>query len=375
MSRPKKRDVYFERLLAAIGSATDFIKQHEGFKEEAYWDKFGKVWTVGYGQTQIVDPTTGEMRPVKEGDRVTEEDAAKFVDQRVRSIAADIHKKHKPWRNRLSANALAALYDVAYNAGVGVLSASNSPNLNRRLNDLTNANGDSIVWDELPTYKKSGGRVIQGLVNRRADALQTWGPYADPVFTEDFENTEATKQLETQQATEGGDTEGTTTEAPPPAPTPAQPNGPRIVINPAVFEDKRDALCVAFNEALRIVMEETDFEPMSEPTDKQREFFADTAYADNELQLRRTILARIATLDTSVKDPTDEQIEETMELLEMTMEIGAPQNEWEQSAVQRLHDFLGKMLEATQEERDAEEPADVNTTFEPNLAPADQNLV
>lgn len=116
--------------------------------------------------------------------------------------------------------------------------------------------------------------------------------------------------------------------------------GPRIVINPKVFGDKRDALCVAFNEAFRVVMEENAFEPVSEPTEKQRKFFADTAYADDEVQLRRTILARIATLDTSVGDPTDEQIEETVEMLEMVMEVGAPQTEEEQRNVQRLRDLL-----------------------------------
>ena len=126
-----------------------------------------------------------------------------------------------------------------------------------------------------------------------------------------------------------------------------QQGGPRIVINPQVFNDKRDALCVAFNEAFRVVMEANGFEPVSEPTDAQRKFFADTAYADDEVQLRRTILARIATLDTSVKDPTDEQLEETAEMLEMVMETGAPQNEWEQSAVQRLHDVVVQAREST----------------------------
>lgn len=126
-------------------------------------------------------------------------------------------------------------------------------------------------------------------------------------------------------------------------------NGPRIVINPRVFEkrDPRDAMCVMWNEALRIVMSLNGFEPASEPTEAQRKFFADTAYADDELQLRRTILARIATLDTSVKDPTDEQLEETAEMLEMVMEVGAPQNEWEQAAVKRLHDVVVKSLEST----------------------------
>lgn len=121
-------------------------------------------------------------------------------------------------------------------------------------------------------------------------------------------------------------------------------SGPRIVINPQVFDDKRDALCVAFNEAFRIVMEDNAFEPVSEPTEKQRRFFADTAYADNEMQLRRTILARIATLDTSVSDPTDEQIQETAEMLEMVMEVGAPQNDWEQTCVKRLLDVVSASM-------------------------------
>ena len=114
----------------------------------------------------------------------------------------------------------------------------------------------------------------------------------------------------------------------------------RIIINPQVFKDSRDAMCVAFDEAFRILMEYMDFECVSEPTDEQRRFFADTAYADDEVQLRRTILARICTLDTSVKDPTDEQLQEAVEFLDSVMESGAPQNEWEQRSVQRLRDVV-----------------------------------
>ena len=116
--------------------------------------------------------------------------------------------------------------------------------------------------------------------------------------------------------------------------------GPRIVVNPKVFSDNRDATCVAWNEAFRIVMEENEFNPQSEPTDDQRRFFSDTAYADDEVMLRRTILARICTFDTSVKDPTDEQIAESAEFLETVMQIGAPQSQEEQTVVQRVHDIL-----------------------------------
>ena len=152
----------------------------------------------------------------------------------------------------------------------------------------------------------------------------------------------------TRTDAKGGDTPGSPLGAPVPVgPAPAQSGGPRIVINPQVFSDKRDALCVAFNEAFRIVMEDNAFDPVSEPTEKQRRFFADTAYADDEVQLRRTILARIATLDTSVSDPTDEQLQETAEMLEMVMEVGAPQNDWEQTCVKRLLDVVSASLNGT----------------------------
>lgn len=151
------------------------------------------------------------------------------------------------------------------------------------------------------------------------------------------------KRHEKQQDAKGGDSPGSETvvsEPPVSEPVPEDYRGPHIVINPSTFKNKKDALCVAFNEAFRVLMELNGFEPGSEPTDEQRRFFADTAYAEDELQLRRTILARIATLDTSVKDPTPDQVGETLEFLHTVLEIGAPQNEWEQQAVQRIIDML-----------------------------------
>lgn len=55
-----------------------------------------------------------------------------------------------------------------------------------------------------------------------------------------------------------------------------------IVINPSVFEDKRDALAVAWDEALRLFMEDTKFEPEFEITPEQEKFFRGTAYAEGE---------------------------------------------------------------------------------------------
>lgn len=120
-------------------------------------------------------------------------------------------------------------------------------------------------------------------------------------------------------------------------------NGPRIVVNPAVFSDDRDAKCVAWNEAFRVVMEEMQFDPVAEPTDRQRRFFADTAYAGDETMLRRTILARICTFDTSVEDPTDEQLEEAVEFLDAVEKAGAPQSEDELSTVRRIRDIVANV--------------------------------
>ena len=144
-------------------------------------------------------------------------------------------------------------------------------------------------------------------------------------------------------------------ETPVSEPAPQAQGGPRIIINPSTFRNEKDAACVMWNEGFRIVMEDMGFEPVSEPTDEQRKFFSDTAYANDELQMRRTILARICTFDTSVRRPTDEQLQEAVEFLEDVMEAGYPQNEWEQSAVQRMHDMISQVPMGQQEEQPPEE--------------------
>ena len=134
-------------------------------------------------------------------------------------------------------------------------------------------------------------------------------------------------------------------------------SGPRVIVNPQVMKDDRDALCVAFNESFRIIQEINGFDPVAEPTEKQRAFFADTAYRDDERMLRRTILSRICTFDTSVTDPTDEQLQEAVEFLDTVLEIGAPQNQWEQRAVERIRTAISRALESGERVPASQAPA------------------
>ena len=163
-----------------------------------------------------------------------------------------------------------------------------------------------------------------------------------------------------RQAAKGGDAPGESkSSAVPKGHNPALDgySGPRVVINPQVMKDDRDALCVAFNESFRIIQEINGFDPVAEPTEKQRKFFSDTAYADDERMLRRTILARICTFDTSVTDPTDEQLQEAVEFLDTVLEIGAPQNQWEQRAVERIRTAISRALESGERVPTSQAPA------------------
>jgi len=165
-------DAIASRFGEAVDLAVPFVKEHEGFRSKAYRDVVGK-WTVGYGQTEIRDATTGKMRPVRKGDVIEEKDASEFVERRVRDDAAAIYRT-MPWTRRAGKGAVAQLLDIAYNSGLGALT-KNSPTLNREGSAAVSEHDvDKVVFKEAPTYRTAGGRVVQGLVNRRTDGLKAF---------------------------------------------------------------------------------------------------------------------------------------------------------------------------------------------------------
>lgn len=161
-----------QRAEQAMKLVAPFIEKHEGFRQKAYWDKIGKKWTVGHGHTFIRDAKTGKLRAVTKGDTMDAAASSALVRDRLRQNASKMYKDLQ-WTRTLSPGALAALYDIAYNAGTGTLSAAKSPSLNRRMN-APGADRDAIAFEEVPTYKKSGGKVVKGLLNRRMDAVKAF---------------------------------------------------------------------------------------------------------------------------------------------------------------------------------------------------------
>ena len=196
----------------------------------------------------------------------------------------------------------------------------------------------------------------KGTIERGYEIEESLG---DPDYTHQFVKTSSTNNTKAAAA-KGGDAAGESkSSGVPKGHNPALDgySGPRVVINPTTFKNEKDGLCVSFNEAFRILMAVNGFDPVAEPTEKQREFFSDTAYAHDELQMRRTILARICTFDTSVTDPTDEQLQEAVEFLDTVLEIGAPQNQWEQRAVERIRTAISQALESGERVPASQAPA------------------
>ena len=143
-----------------------FSKQWEGFRDKAYPDpgsRDGRPWTIGYGQTEL------DGVPVRKGDTIAEDRAGDLLRQRHERLAARILGVVTV---SLSPYQLATLVSFADNVGWGGRGAvgfSNSTLL-RKLN----AGNYDAVPGELAKWVYNDGKVMQGLVNRRAAEAGLW---------------------------------------------------------------------------------------------------------------------------------------------------------------------------------------------------------
>lgn len=123
----------------------------EGLELKAYDDGVG-VWTIGYGTT-IVNGIK-----VKKGDTCTVEQAKSYMAQDLKKFESAVDTSVKV---TITQNQFDALVSLAYNIGTGAFKSST---LLKKLN-AKDYKGAAAQFDR---WNRAGGKVMQGLVNRRA---------------------------------------------------------------------------------------------------------------------------------------------------------------------------------------------------------------
>lgn len=139
----------------AIAQAATLCRHFEGFRSRPYICPAGYP-TIGYGTVYKPDGSKATM----EHPPITKSEADDWLVQELRHNYAVGVLKASP---ALVTNpgALAAMIDFAYNLGVGRYRGST---LRRKIND-----GDwAGAKDELGKWVRGGGKVLPGLVRRRA---------------------------------------------------------------------------------------------------------------------------------------------------------------------------------------------------------------
>ena len=123
----------------------------EGLKLKAYDDGVG-VWTIGFGTTIYPNGIK-----VKKGDTCTEAQAKAYMAHDLKKFESAVNSAVTVPINQ---NQFDALVSLTYNIGTGALKEST---LLKKLNeaDYKGASAQFNVWN------KGGGKVMQGLVNRR----------------------------------------------------------------------------------------------------------------------------------------------------------------------------------------------------------------
>ena len=125
----------------------DLIKRFEGFSPRAYLCPAG-VWTIGYGHTA----------GVSEGDSIDGDTAEDYLREDLTSAEGAVEKyvkvPLKQWQ-------FDALVSFTFNLGAGNLYSSTL------LKKVNRNPDDPAIRQEFEKWVYSGGRVLQGLVDRR----------------------------------------------------------------------------------------------------------------------------------------------------------------------------------------------------------------
>ncbi len=124
------------------------LKQFEGLRLQPYKDAAG-LWTIGYGHL---------VKPGEWWDSITEAQAAQLLADDAGTAEDAVNSLVKV---PLTQPQFDALVSFVYNVGVGAFRRST-------LLRLLNAGDYAGAAGQFPLWRKAGGQVVAGLVNRRA---------------------------------------------------------------------------------------------------------------------------------------------------------------------------------------------------------------
>lgn len=142
MSRVKTVSAVAALAIAVVGT-------WEGLRLYSYQDVIG-VWTACYGETKGIRP----------GMRFTKEQCdAMFIESLAEHEAGMRRCLKDP--DSIPEKSYVAFLSLTYNIGTGGFCNSSLPR-------LINAGNIRAACNALPLFNRAGGRVVQGLVNRRA---------------------------------------------------------------------------------------------------------------------------------------------------------------------------------------------------------------
>lgn len=128
------------------------IKIFEGCRLKAYRDAVG-IMTIGYGWTHRIN---GEA--IREGMIITQQKAEELLSEGIKPFEQAVSK----WVNvPLNQNQFNALVSFTYNLGESQLA-------NSSLLKILNQGNYQAAAEQFPLWCKAGGRILPGLVKRRA---------------------------------------------------------------------------------------------------------------------------------------------------------------------------------------------------------------
>ena len=130
------------------------IKKYEGLKLNAYICPAG-VATIGFGSTFYPDG-----RRVKLGDKITLQEAESILLHDIKRFEKEVRNSVKI---EITDNQLSALISFVYNVGA---SAFRKSTLLRKVNANPT---DLSIHNEFMRWTRAGGKVLPGLVKRRAE--------------------------------------------------------------------------------------------------------------------------------------------------------------------------------------------------------------